>query len=101
MTQLTECLGLVAPYYNLIFVLIVIILFIVFLRNPNKKIYTLPWKLLLIAILAYVVEEILTVLNDAHIISITRLVAPLLEMVMISLFIYMLLEQREYLKKLK
>jgi hypothetical protein len=100
MTQLIDCLGFVAPYYNLIFVGVVIILFIIFLKNPSKKIYTLPWTLLFLAILTYVVEEILTVLNDAHIIIVSKLVAPLLEMIMISLFIYTLLLQKEYLKKL-
>ena len=98
---LAECLGLVAPYYNLVFVIIVVILFIVFLRNPGKRVYTLPWKLLLLAISTYIVEEILTVLNDAHIISVSNIVAPLLEMIMIGLFIYTLLTQREYLKTLK
>jgi heme A synthase len=98
MTNLTSCIGLVAPYYNLIFVIIVVILFIVFLRKPNPKVYTLPWKLLLIAISTYILEEILTVLNDAHIITVSKLVAPFLEMIMISLFIYTLLAQKEYLK---
>jgi hypothetical protein len=50
--------------------------------------------------LTYVVEEILTVLNDLNIITISKLVAPLLEMIMISFFIYTLLLQKEYLKKL-
>ncbi len=101
MAHLLDCLGLVAPYYNIVLVAIVIALFIVFLRNPGKKVYTLPWKLLLAAILVYVVEEILTILHFATIITISPLVAPLLEMIIISLFIYMLLTQREYLKKLK
>lgn len=100
MIQITECLGLVAPYYNLVFVAIVIILFSIFLRNPSKKLYIKPWKLLFLAILTYVVEEILTVFNDMNIISVNKLVAPLLEMIMIGLFIYMLLLQKEYLKTL-
>ena len=98
---LAECLGFVAPYYNLVLVAIVITLFIVFLKNPGKKTYTLPWKLLFTAILVFVVEEILTVLHFAKMITLSPLVAPLLEMIMISLFIYMLLTQREYLRKLK
>ena len=97
----TECLGLVAPYYNLVLVAIVIILFIIFLRKPHKKIFLEPWKLLLAAIIVYVIEAILTVLIDADIISISKLVAPLLEMLIISLFIYMLLLQRDYLKYIK
>lgn len=96
-----ECLGLVAPYYNLVLVLIVIILFIAFFRKPSQKFYLKPWKLLFFAILVYVIEEILTVFNDANIITVHKLVAPLLEMLIISSFIYMLLLQRNYLKSVK
>jgi len=101
MSSLAESIGFVAPYYNLVLVVIVVILFIYLFRNPNKKIYMLPWKLLFTAILVYIVEEILTVFNDLNIISVHKLVAPMLEMFMISLFIYMLLLQRDYLKKVK
>jgi len=101
MTQFTEALGLVAPYYNLVFVAIVIILFIFFLKNPNKNIYLKPWKLLLTAILVYVVEEILTVLNNLDILNVSKLVNPLLEMIIISLFIYIVLLQKEYLQTKK
>ena len=99
MTQFTECLGFVAPYYNLVLVAIVIILFIIFLRNPSKKVYLKPWKLLLAALLVFIVEEILTVFNDLDMINISVLIAPLLEMLIIGLFIYMLLLQRDYLKR--
>jgi hypothetical protein len=99
MTELTQSLGLIAPYYNLVFVAIVIVLFIYFFKNTNKKTYLKPWKLLFIAILVYIVEEALTVLNNLHILNVSKLVNPLLEMIIISLFIYMLLLQKEYLKK--
>ena len=97
--MLGEAIGLVAPYYNLVLVSIVIIMFIIFLRNPPKRIYIMPWRYLFAALCVYIVEEILTVLNDAQIITLSKLVAPVLEMIMISLFIYMLFLQQEYLKK--
>ena len=99
MTDILLCLGRVAPYYNLVFVAIVIILFVYFFKTKGKKIYSKPWKFLFSAILIFVLEEILTVINDLGIISLSKLIAPLLEMLMISLFIYMLLTQREYLKR--
>jgi len=101
MSHFTECLGFIAPYYNLVLVVIVVALFIAFFRKPSKKFYIMPWKLLFTAISVYIIEAVLTVLNDLGMITINKLVAPILEMFMISLFIYMLLLQRDYLKKVK
>ena len=101
MTQFGQCLGFVAPYYNLVFVIIVIILFLYLFKKADKKTHLTPWKLLLTAILIYVVEAILTVLIDINLISISKLIAPILEMGMISLFIYVFLSQKEYLKNVK
>jgi len=101
MTYATQCLGYIAPWYNLVLVGIVIILFIIFLKKPNKKIYILPWRVLLLAIGIYVIEELFTALKVSEIMNIYKIMHPLLEMAIISLFIYMLLLQREYLKKLK
>lgn len=97
--NLGEAVGFVAPYYNLVLVVIVLLLFIVFLNNPGRKYYLKPWYLLCIAVCVYVFEELLTVLNDAGLITLSKLVAPFLEMMMISLFIYMLLLQREWLHR--
>ena len=100
MTQLfTACLGLVAPYYNLALVVIVILLFIRLFKIDDKNNYTKPWKLLFFAISIFVLEEILTVLKNAGIITIPRIANAFFEMIIISLFIYMLLLQKEYVKK--
>ena len=100
MTQLfTACLGLVAPYYNLALVVIVILLFIRLFKIDDKNNYTKPWKLLFFAISIFVLEEILTVLKNTGIITIPRIANAFFEMIIISLFIYMLLLQKEYVKK--
>ena len=101
MTQFAECLGFIAPYYNLVLVVVVLILFFTFFKKPNKKIYLRPWKILLAVILVYILEESLTVLHFANVITLSKFVAPILEMLMIALFIYMLLLQKEYLKTVK
>lgn len=98
MNELGICLGSVAPYYNLVLVAIVITLF-VYLFKTKSKIYFQPWKFIFYAILIFVFEEILTVINDLQLITLSKLIAPLLEMIMISFFIYALLLQRDYLKK--
>ncbi len=100
MSLYTECLGYVAPFYNLAFVVIVVLMFIKLLRTQNKRVYTEPWKWLFYAILIFIVEEILTVL-DASGYMINNLVFPVLETLIISCFIYMLLLQREYVNSKK
>ena len=97
----TECLGLVAPYYNLVGVAIVIVLFIKLFMQHKKGIYTLPWYFLFIAIIIYVIEETMTVMASAGSIKIPNLLFPIFEMLMISLFIYMLLLQKEYVKTIR
>jgi len=96
---LTYCIGRVAPIYNLVLVVVVIILFVHLFNTPRKKTYIKPWKFLFVAVLIFVVEEIITVLDQAAVIAVPKIVFPLLEMVIITAFIYMLLLQREYVKK--
>ena len=97
--NLAYCFGTVAPYYNLALVIIVIILFIKLFKTPNKKTYLRPWKLLFAALLVYVGEEIITVLNMANLITEPNVIFPLIETIIITLFIYVLLLQKENLKK--
>ena len=98
-TELAYCLGRVAPYYNLVLVVVVILLFFKLFKTPNKKTYIRPWKFLFAALLVFVVEEIITVFDMANMIMVPKIVFPLLETVIITLFIYMLLLQKDNLKK--
>ncbi len=94
------CLGQVAPFYNIALVIIVISLFVVLFRLPKKKgTYLDPWKFLFIALLVYVIEELLTITNKLEITNIPRISTAFFEMIIITLFIYALLLQREWLKK--
>jgi hypothetical protein len=92
------CLGIVAPYYNLALVVAAVLLFIHLFRTPYKKTFIKPWKLVFAALLVFVVEEIVTVLTMANVIPRYNLLFPLLEMIIITLFIYALLLQKESLK---
>lgn len=102
MSELTVALGLVAPYYNLVLVIITAYLFIKLFNTPvkNKKVYLKPWKIVFIALFVFIVEEVLTVLRTAGIISIPIHINGFFELIIISLFIYTLLLQKEYNKKL-
>ena len=95
-----ESLGAVAPYYNLVLVLIVLVMFLKLFNLPNKKIYMVPWQLLFAAVVVFIIEEILTVFYYAGIYQIPRIMNAVFEFVIISLFIYMLLKQKEYVKGL-
>lgn len=94
-----ECLGQVSGVYNLVLVLIIMILFYKFLKKPSKIIYKKPWVILFFALLVYILEEVFNVLNKLAIYSIPVVMYPIFEMIIISLFIYMLLLQKEYLKQ--
>ncbi len=97
--NLTYCLGIVAPYYNLALVIVVIFLFLKLLKIKNKKTSIRPWKFLFAALLVYVGEEIITILDMNAIINAPKLLFPFLETVIITLFIYVLLLQKKNLKK--
>ena len=97
MSLYTQCLGYVAPFYNIALVIIVLIMFVKLFLTPNKKIFTEPWKWLFFAVLIYVLEEIITVL-DASGVSVSLLVYPILETAIITCFIYMLLIQKQYVE---
>lgn len=99
MIPIEEALGMVAPYYNLVLVLIVVIMFFKLFSIPNKNIFLLPWKLLFVAVLIYIVEEILTVLVKMNVIQVPRILNAIFEFFIISIFIYLLLVQKDYLKR--
>ena len=95
---LGEAFGLVAPYYNLAFVVIIVALFIVLIKIKNRAVYNKPWILLFIAVCIFIVEEVMTVLRGLDIIAFPPFIFPLFEMVIITLFIYMLLLQKQFVK---
>ncbi|MFH1642436.1 MAG: hypothetical protein ABIC04_06070 [Nanoarchaeota archaeon] len=98
MAGIDVCLGLVAPYYNLALVMVIMPLFVKLLSMKTKKVNLTPWAILFTALIVYIVEEILTILNGMGIIASPRILTSLFEMVIISLFIYMLLLQKEIVR---
>ncbi len=99
MAYLDICLGLVAPYYNLILVIIIMHFFIRLLSTRHKKLMLKPWRILFAAVCIYIVEEILTILNSLGVTNTPRIFTSVFEFVIITIFIYMLLIQKEISKK--
>ena len=101
--MIAESLSQVAPIYNLGFVIIVIFLFLKLLSTPirDKRVYLLPWKIIFFAVTIYIVEEGLTILRQLEIINVPVHINGFFELIIICTFIYMLLMQKEHLKKTK
>jgi len=95
---IAECIGIAASYYNLALVVIVVTLFVKLFTIKNAQRFLVPWKFIFGALCVYIVEEIVTVLDGLKVIVAPKLVFPILEMIIISLFIYALLVQVEHLK---
>ncbi|MDA1197375.1 MAG: hypothetical protein O2779_05450 [Nanoarchaeota archaeon] len=97
---LAACLARIAPFYNLALVTFAIILFLkLFKIKHSKTVYLKPWGLMFIGVAIYVVEQLVTVFDQAGIIVASKLIFPILELFIIITFIYMLLLQREHLGK--
>jgi hypothetical protein len=98
---IAELLQTVLPRLNLLLVAFLIALFSIMLsRKPDSQTYTKPWKVMFIALILFVVEEVITVMRLADIISYRLLtIHGFLEMGIIFCVIYMFLEQKEFLKK--
>ena len=96
-----ECLGMIAPYYNIALVIIVIALFIRLFRASTKNKFIKPWIFIFIALMIFVVETLFTIMRSIGLFNLPRIINPLFEMIIITSFIYMVLIQKEYIKKLK
>ncbi|HLC64531.1 MAG TPA: hypothetical protein VJI46_00235 [Candidatus Nanoarchaeia archaeon] len=98
MSQITlNAIGIAAPYYSLVLVVILLALFIYLFRVPNKgKVYDTPWKFLFFAIIIFVIEEAMTVLSFQGIIDFPRVLFAFFELAMIGSFTYMCLLQKEH-----
>ncbi len=92
--------GMVAPYYNLVLAAIVFFLFIKLLKEQKgKKVRATHWKLLLTALIIFLIEEGMTILKHIDIIWYPQFINGFFEVTMVCLFIYMALAQRDYIKK--
>ena len=97
--SVADALTIAAPYYNLAFVTIVLYLFLKLFRTKTKKVFMLPWYLILGAVSVFIVEEVLTVLRSVGWITITGHINGFFELIIIAFFTYALFAQKDYLKK--
>src|SRR3989338_5273527 len=98
-SEFEYALSMVAPMYNLVLAAIALFLFIKLFSLPNRLIYLKPWKVLFAAFLIYLIEETFTVLRKIGFANLPIIINGIFEMIIISLFIYMLFVQKEYVKE--
>ena len=97
-SEISTCIIHIKPIYNLIFVTIAVILFIILFKKKKKNMA--PWKLIFVAVLIYVVEQILSALAQLNILPLyPRILNSFFEMAIATIFIYVLLKQKELIKK--
>ncbi len=101
MASLALAIAQSAPVYNLAMVFIVIFLFIQLFKTgiKNKKIFMTPWKLMFVAVLIFVFQELLSVLRSQEVIEIPVYINGFFELAIVVLFIYILLLQKDYVER--
>ena len=100
MSELYIALGRAAPLYNLVLVLVAIWLFITLFRTPKGKAFMNPWYLLFVCVLLFVLETIITILRaSGKLLFIPQYTNSFFEFAIIVIFIYVVLLQKEYVKK--
>ena len=100
MSLLGAAAGIVAPYYNMGLAIVVIILFIkLFKEQKGKKARHMQWKLLFAALMIFLVQQSLTILKQMGTIYYPQFINQFFELGMITFFIYMVLAQKQYVKK--
>jgi heme A synthase len=99
MVNFYVALGMVAPFYNLALVVIVVWLFIVLFRTPSTTSFMKPWYLLFACVCLFILEETITILRAADILTfIPHHTNAFFEFGIITIFIYIVLIQKEYVK---
>lgn len=96
---LAESVAMVAPYYNAVLTIILFFMFYKLFSYDSKRFaYIKPWKLLLIALVIFLVETVMTALKMLGLIDYPWILFGFFEMAIITLFIYMLLLQKQFIK---
>ncbi len=94
--MLSEALTLAAPFYNLALVVVMLFLFSKMFTTATKKTFLKPWYAIFAAVIIFIMEEVITILRAAGLIDITLYINGFFELIIISLFIYTLLLQKEH-----
>jgi len=98
MSVITNSIALAAPYYNLILFAIAIILFLKLIPNATRRMYALPWNVLFVAVIVFLIEQLLSVLRQTGIVYSPVHINGFFQLVIASLLVYCLLIQKEHVQ---
>ena len=99
MNFLSTAIALAAPYYNLALFLIAIILFVRLIPRATKRTYIVPWNILFIATIVFLIEQTLTILRQLGLLYSPVHINGFFQLVIASLLVYLLFLQKEYVTK--
>lgn len=101
MSEIGQALALAAPLYNLGMVVIAFLLFLKLFKThpPGREIFLKPWYVMFGAMMVFVVEEVITVLRQLGLVTIPHHINGFFELVIVSLIIYTLLAQRDWVTR--
>lgn len=97
MTDLNQALTMAAPLYNLVFICIATVLFIMLFREKQSQVFLTPWICLFGGMSVFVLETAFTILRSVGIINLPVHVNGFFELTIISLFIYALFAQQQHI----
>lgn len=87
--------GRVAPYYNLVLVIVAGGLFLyLFCMAKKAPLFVRPWKILFVALMVFIIEEGLTIARAASLVYIPVHINGFFELLIVVLFVYALLLQK-------
>jgi len=97
--SLGDAVAMVAPYYNLVLIAILFVLFFKLFSYDSKRFaYLKPWRLLFWGIVLFLVETVMTILKKMGMINYPWVLFSIFEMVIVLMFIYMVLLQKQFIK---
>ncbi len=96
---LLEAMRIAAPYYNLGLSVVMFYLFYKLFKEPVKRGYLQPWKVLFLAVIVYLAEEVLTALRAVGLVAIKAHINGFFELAIITIFIYALLLQKKLISE--
>jgi ABC-type transport system involved in cytochrome c biogenesis permease subunit len=96
---LGQAIAQTAPLYNLALAIVAVILFLkLFSYEERRFAFIKPWKILFTGFILFIVETVMTILRNLGAIKFHPVVFVLFEMIIIALFIYTLLLQKQFVK---
>jgi len=88
------------PLVNLVIALVIIFLFTRFFYLPHRLHHVRPWKIIFIALLIWLIEEVLTIMDSFGVFHMNLLIGRGIELVIIILVLHAVFLQKRYIEEI-